>query len=271
MVSEPASPTHENPSHGLAGFAGLVERIGAVRGSPIKCYGEMNLPVLDERGVPQRIMQADHTEYLYPSQVDLPGSSAMVVGKHPYPDVLLKVDHTTDVRRGKLRLYESWGVSELWVEVPDRPARNRPAGLAPGLTVHLLRDGAYRHSPVSRAFPGWTGEAIHEAMNEPRRSERTDAVLERLERLGRRLGARGGAGPDDDSPMRSLRNESRAEGMAEGMAEVVLRILRSRGIEVSGDFPAYAAGFPALSVDAVTAAALSCESERDFRARIRRR
>ena len=36
MVREPTSPTHETPSHGLAG---LVERIAAVRGSSIKCYG----------------------------------------------------------------------------------------------------------------------------------------------------------------------------------------------------------------------------------------
>ena len=65
MVSEPTSPTHESPSHGLAG---LVERIGAVRGSPIKCYGSMDLLVRNGRGRPRRIMQADQTVYLYPSR-----------------------------------------------------------------------------------------------------------------------------------------------------------------------------------------------------------
>ena len=96
MVSEPTSPTHENPSHGLAG---LVERIGAVRGSPIKCYGAMDLLVRDARGKPRRVMQADQTVYLYPSRVDLFGSSAMVVGEHPYPDVVLEVDHSATTTR----------------------------------------------------------------------------------------------------------------------------------------------------------------------------
>ena len=64
MVGEPTSPTHENPSHGLTG---LVERIGAVRGAPIECFGSMGLLVRDERGKPRRIMQADQTVYLYPS------------------------------------------------------------------------------------------------------------------------------------------------------------------------------------------------------------
>ena len=47
------------------------------------------------------------------------------------------------------------------------------------------------------------------------------------------------------------------------------QILRARGIEVSAEFPA---GVPALhesSDDAVVAAALACESEEDFQARLR--
>ena len=264
MVRDAPGWEHERPSQRLAQMMGLV---AAVRGSPIECYGAMGLVRRHDTGAKRRILHPDQAVYLHPSLVEQEvGDPLLIVGRS-FPDVVLEVDHTTDVRQGKLRLYESWGVPELWVEVPDRPARNRPAGLARGLTVHLRRDGAYRQSPESRAFPGWTAEAIHETMNEPRRSERTNTVLERL---GRWLGAREGTGPDDDSLMRSLRNESRAEGMAEGMAEMARRILRSRGIEVSGAFPAPAA-FLALSVDAVTAAALSCESERDFRDRIRRR
>ena len=92
MVSESTSPTHESPSHGLAG---LVERIGVVRGSPIKCYGSMGLLVRNERSRPQRIMRADQTVYLYPSRVDVLGSSAMVGGEHPYPDVVLEADYTS--------------------------------------------------------------------------------------------------------------------------------------------------------------------------------
>ena len=192
MVSEPTSPTHESPSHGLAG---LVERIGAVRGSPIKCYGSMDLLVRNERGRPRRIMQADQTVYLYPSRVDLLGSSAMVVGEHPVSGRGPGSGPYDDVRRGKLKLYEAWGFPEVWVEVPERRTPSRPRGTLPGLTIHLLEEGAYRKSPRSLAFPGWRAGAIHDALNEVEPSAWTHA---RLERLGRTLGARDGTGPDDD-------------------------------------------------------------------------
>ena len=298
MVREPTSPTHESPSHGLAG---LVERIAAVRGSPIKCYGSMDLLRRDAQGNPRRIMQADQTVYLYPRRAELVSASAMVVGEHNYPDVVLEVDHTTDVRRGKLKLYESWGFPELWVEVPEHWVASRPRGLVPGLTIHLLKGGAYRVSPESVAFPGWTAEAIHEAMNEAERSVRTNGILERL---GRRLGLREGTGPDDDALMRSLRGQSRAEGKAEGeaaglaegekkgrtkglaegrrkgraeglaegetrmQARMVRQMLLSRGIEVSEGFPLNVPGFGESPEAAIVAAAFACDSERDFRARI---
>ena len=282
MVREPTSPTHETPSHGLAG---LVERIAAVRGSPISCYGSMDLLVREahgkrgERGSPRRIMQADQTVYLHPSRAELLGADAMVVGMHNYPDVVLEVDHTTDVRRGKLKLYEAWGFPELWVEVPDVRAPSRPKGRLPGLTIHLLEGGVYRESPESLAFPGWRAEDVHEALNEVGRSARTNAILERL---GRGLGAREGTGPDDDPLMRSLRSQSRvegerkgraeglAEGEAKGRAEMVRQMLSARGIEVSERFPADVPGFAESPRAAVVAAALACESERDFRARIPR-
>ena len=151
MVSEPTSPTHENPSHGLAG---LVALIAAVRGSSIKCYGSMDLLVRDAHGRPRRIMQADQTVYLHPRRAELLGASAMVVGRHNYPDVVLEVDHTTDVRRGKLKLYESWGFPELWVEVPEHWVASRPRGLVPGLTIHLLEGDVYRESPEERGVSG---------------------------------------------------------------------------------------------------------------------
>ena len=293
MVREPTSPTHESPSHGLAG---LVERIAAVRGSSIKCYGSMDLLRRDARGEPRRIMQADQTVYLYPRRAELLGASAMVVGRHNYPDVVLEVDHTTDVRRGKLKLYESWGFPEVWVEVPEQWVASRPRGLVAGLTIHLLEDGVYRTSPESVAFPGWRAEAIHEAMNEAERSVRTN---ERLERLGRGLGTRDGTGPDDDALLRSLRGQSRAEGehkgrtkglaegrrkgRAEGLAEgerkgrmegrantlarVARRMLRSRGVEVSEGFLADPA-FAASSEDAVFEAAMACADEAQFLAAI---
>ena len=54
MVREPTSADHESPSHGLAGLTALI---AAVRGSPIACYGSMDLLVRDARGKPRRIMQ----------------------------------------------------------------------------------------------------------------------------------------------------------------------------------------------------------------------
>ena len=265
MVREPTSPAHERPSQRLAR---LVERIAAVRGSAIECYGAMDLLLCDAIGAVRRIMQADQTVYLHPSRVDLLSAEAMRVGEHNFPDVALEVDHTTDVRRGKLRLYESWGFPELWVEVPVRcapsPAESRP----PGLTIHLLEHGAYRNSPVSRAFPGWTAHAIHEAMNEPEPSARTQAILEGV---GRALGAREGTGPDDDPLLRSLRDQSRVEGEARGRAGMVCALLASRGIDVSDGFPANVSGFAESPVAVVVAAALHCESEQDFRRRIRER
>ena len=266
MVREPTTADHESPSHGLAG---LVERIAAVRGSPMACYGSMDLLVRDEHGKTRRIMQADQTVYLRPSRAEFSGAGALVVGRGRYPDVVLEVDHTTDVRRGKLKLYEAWGFPELWVEVPERRAPSRPKSRMPGLTIHLLEDGAYRESSGSVAFPGWRAEEIHEALNEVGRSARTNAILERL---GRRLGARQGTGPDDDPLLRSLRDQSRveglAEGLAEGRAEMARQMLLSRGIEVSEGFPADAEAFAGLSEAAIVAAALACDSERDFYARM---
>ena len=284
-VRSPTTAAHESPAHGLAG---LVERIAAVRGSPIRCYGSTDLLVRDADGKPRRVMQADQVVYLYPSQVDLLGSPAMVVGEHPFPDVVLEVDHTTDVRRGKLRLYESWGFPELWVEVPERRPRSRPRRRRAGLTIHLLEEGAYRESPVSRAFPGWRAAAIHTAMNEAEPSGWTHAVLEHL---GRTLGERDGTGPDDDPLLHSLRDQSRTEGRAEGRAEglaegraeglaegeakgraeglakMAREFLRARGVPCSEDL---SAGIPDGVPDRVVAAvALACGSERDFHARLR--
>ena len=165
-----------------------AERIAVVRGSHIECYGSMDLLLRDERGEPQRIMQADESLYLHPAHARLPGA-AMVVGVDDLPDVVLEVDHTTDARRGKLALYESWGFPEVWVDVPDAPSPSRPRARRPGLTIHLLENGRYRVAAESRALPGWTAAEIHEALNEAEPSARTSAVLERV---GGVLGAREG-------------------------------------------------------------------------------
>ena len=213
MVRDGPAPAHESPAQRLAGMA---ERIAAVRGSPIRCYGTMALLVEDARGEPRRVMQADQTLYLDLFRANLAGARALLVGKHSFPDVTLEVDNTTDVRRGKLLLYEAWGFPELWVEVPDERAPSRPARLASGLTIYLLEDGAYQASAESRAFPGWRAEDIHKAFNEIVPSPHTHGILERL---GRTLGRQGGTGPDNDPMMRSLRQESRQLGIEQGRAE----------------------------------------------------
>ena len=259
MVCEPTSPYHERPAQKLSA---LGERIAAVRGSPIECFGHMDLLVRDEDGKPQRILQADQSAYLHPGQANLPGISAMVIGENDFPDVVLEVDHTTDVRRGKLSLYESWGFPEVWVEVPDRRAPSRPRSRLPGLTIHVLEDNAYRQVSESRAFPSWKAGEIHAAMNEVTLSAETCAVLERV---GRALGSREGTGPDDDPLLRSLLGQ----GLHQSRAEMARQILLSRSVAVSADFAATLPPLGDHSDEAVVSAALACASEADFLNRLR--
>ena len=232
MVRDPTSPAHEQPGHALPA---LVQLIASVRGSPIKCYGAMDLLQRDGGGAPRRIMQADQSVYLRPKRAVLPGADAMVVGEHDPPDVVLEVDHTTDVRRGKLLQYEAWEFPELWIEVPDRAALSRPRRLAPGLTIHVLGEGGYETVSESRAFPGWTAAEIHLAMNETTLSAHTSAILERV---GMAMGAAEGTGPDDDPLLRSQRrkgyNMGRAQGHAEGLSEGAARGFE-RGIAAERD------------------------------------
>ena len=206
VVSEPTSATHEQPG---ARLAGLSHVIAGVRGAPIECYGTTDLLLRDERGEKRRIMQADQSVYLHPWRARLP-TDAMEIGRHDRPDVVLEVDHTTDVRRGKLGLYEAWGFPEVWVDVPEAGyAARRPAGLSPGLTIHRLERGGYVTAAHSRAFPGWSAAEIHTALNEEVLSVETSRVLRRV---GRALGAREGTSPDDTPWLRMERQESRAEG-----------------------------------------------------------
>ena len=208
-VAEPTTPYHEKPSRRLTA---LMDRIAAERGSAIACYGSMDLIQRDEHGAARRILQADESVYVHPRRARLPGPKAMMAGEDDFPDVVLEVDHTTDVRRAKLGLYEAWGFPEVWVEVPDQGA-GRPRRRRPGLTIHRRVAGAFQASAASGAFPGWTAAEIHAALNETELSERTFAVLHRV---GAALGARDGTGPDDDPMLGWHRRQSRAEGVAQG-------------------------------------------------------
>ena len=269
MVCDPVSTYHELPAQRLRE---LATRIALVRGSPIETFGAADLLLRDAHGAWLRILEADQTVYLHP-RTTRPTGARIEVGSDTLPDVVLEVDNTTDVRRGKLALYESWGFPEVWVEVPDQYSPSRPAGLHPGVTIHLLVDGAFRTVPSSRAFPGWTAPEIHRALNERELSSVTMSVLRRI---GRTLGAASGTGPDDDPLLRTERRESRAvgrtqgrvEGRAEGRIEMrceaVLQVLKARGVPVSAAFSERVKELPTVSTGALVQAALQCRDERDF-------
>ena len=266
MVCESASIYHEHPPQRLAG---LLSTIAHVRGSPIESFGAADLLVRDAHGAHRRILQADQTVYLRP-RATRPWGPAIEVGSDMLPDVVLEVDNTTDVRRGKLALYESWGFPELWVEVPDTPSPSRPAGLRPGLTIHLLGDRGYGTAASSLSFPGWTALEIHRALNE---TELSDATMAALRRVGRALGAAEGTGPDDDPLLREERRESHAEGRAGGRRETqhaaVLQVLKTRGVEVSAALPRHLLELEEASTAALVRAALECRDEADFLRRAR--
>ena len=265
MVREPTGAAHEQPSQRLAGLGQLI---AAARGSPIECFGTMDLLLRNERGEKWRIMQADQSVYLRPGRDRLPDPAGMVVGEHDFPDVVMEVDHTTDVRRGKLRLYEEWGFPEVWVEVPERRSPSRPSGRLPGLAIHLLDGGHYRTGTESRAFPGWTADEIHTAMNEPELSAATSEVLNRV---GRRLGEREGTGPDDMPWLRVQREQGRAMGRAQGriaLLETLMQRILSSGGE-PGHIPRLdARDLAGVSDEEVVDALLQCADASEFRARL---
>ena len=263
MICEPVSYYHERPASRLAR---LADRIAAARGAPIEAVGHTDLLVRNARGERQRIMQADQILFLRPAQTK-PAGNAVEVGTDALPDVVLEVDNTTDVRRNKLMLYESWGFPEVWVEVPEEPQPSRPASLRPGLTIHLREGGAFRPAAASLAFPGWTAAEIHRALNEPKLSGETAEVLSRV---GRELGAAEGTSPDDDPFLRRQRRESRADGRVEGLHAAVLEMFSARGIPVSHAVADWLAEVPDVSEAALVQAALACRDAADFLRRVQR-
>ncbi len=223
VVSAPTSAAHEQPGSHLPALAAVI---AAVRGGHIRCYGTMDLLLPDETGGDDdQIMQADQTLYLHPERAKLL-SDAMRIGRDTLPDVVLEADHTTDVRRKKLALYESWGFPEVWVDVPEAGySVKRATGLWPGLRIHLLENGAYRESPESKAFPGWTAAEIHQALNEAVLFPETHRVLNRV---GKALGDQEGTGPDDTLWLKKQREDARVEGRIEGERRLITRLAKMR-------------------------------------------
>ena len=211
-VLRDAGPVHETAPTLLSE---LLTRLGQERGSRIRCAGAVYLMERDGDGRPRQVLVADQTIYLDRSAWR-PRDPAIVLGADPLPDVILEVDHTTDIRRNKLPVYEAWGFPEVWVDTPDLPSRNRPRRVRPGLTIYVLEAGRFRIADESRAFPTWTALQIHAALNESRLGSRT---LADLTRVGRRLGEREGTTPDDDLQIRRHRRRAHAAGRASGLAE----------------------------------------------------
>ena len=216
MVAEPTSPYHEQSSVRLARMA---DRIAATSGTDIEVLGAADLLLRDRDGNRHRIMQADQIVYTRPVRTR-PLGHAVEVDADELPDVVLEVDLTTDVRRGKLALYQAWGFQEVWVEVPEKRAPSWPNRKA-GLTIYLLGENGYVEVSSSAAFPTWTAAEIHAGMNEQRSQERpmSDATAAVLRRVGRMIRKTTGTGPDNDPFLRMERAESRAEGQAKGHAE----------------------------------------------------
>ena len=292
-VCEPTSIQHEEPSRLLVQMA---TRLEILRGSRVACLGSADLVRRDAAGRKRWLMQADEVLYLHPDRVRLRGP-AIEVDTDPLPDVVLEVDHSTDVRRRKLGIYKESGFPEVWVLVPwESSAR------APGLAIHVRRGAGYREEGESRAFPGWKAEEIHRALTEAPMSA---TAWRALERTARAMGTREGTKPEDDPLMRSQSARARAqghragraqglreghaeglreghtqglreghaeghrEGRSEGHMDVVAAVLASRGIEPTPEMTALRALCGAIPGAVVVAAALACTDEADFRRRIR--
>ena len=257
VVAETPGGIHEGTSRRLPQ---LAERIALVRGAPIVALGAVGLVERDAAGAPVRAMQADETLYLHPERAVLPDGS-LTIGEHDLPDVVLEVDYTTDIRPGKLRVYERWGFPELWAVVPEGASRRRSAGV----TIYRLTSGRYRPAEASTALPGWTAAEIHTALTERVPSARTDRVLERV---GRALGAREGTRPDDTPLIRALNEQAYAAGRSAELVAAVRSILHGRGIRLAEPLTAEPAPFGHASRDDVMAAAVACADEADFRRRL---
>ena len=258
-VCEPTSIQHEEPSRLLGQMAG---RFAMMRGSRIASFGSADLVRRDAVGRKRWLMQADEVLYLHPDRVRLQGP-AIDVDADPLPDVVLEVDHTTDVRRRKLGIYKESGFAEIWVLVPWEASVR-----APGLTI-LVRWGAeYREEGESRVFPGWKAQEIHLALTEAPMSE---PAWRALGRTALAMGAREGTTPQHDPLMASESARVQARSRAQAHMEAVAATLRARGIEVSSPILDDRKRFAGLPIDRLMAAALACVDEVDFRRRIRER
>ena len=234
-----------------------------LRGSRIKCFGSVDLVRRDAAGRRRWLMQADQVLFLHPERVRW--GRALEVDADPLPDVVLEVDHSTDVRRRKLGIYQESGFPEVWVLVPWESSRR-----APGLAIHVRGKHGYAEAPESRAFPGWKAEEVFRALTE---DPWTAGTARTLERVALAMGAREGTRPEDDPTTRSVSLKAEARGYERGRgkerAASIRAVLRARGIEAALDSPEDRELIGALPAEVLVAAALACTGEADFRRRAR--
>ena len=244
---------HEGPSRRLTQMAARFEM---VRGSPTSSFGSSDLVRVDAAGRKRWLMQADEMLYMHPDRVRLQGP-AIYVDADPLPDVVLEVDHTTDVRRRKLGIYKESGFPEIWVLVPWESSVR-----APGLTIHVRHGEEYREEEASPAFSGWRAEEIHRALTE---SPLSEEAWRALERAALAMGAREGTKPDDDPLMRSHSVRTRTNERI----DMVAAVFRARGVEGALNVAEIRELLGGLPGDAAMAAALACTDAADFRRRVR--
>ena len=278
------SPKHEQPRSRLVE---LIGDIAKMRGTPIAMFGTADLQERDADGGRLRAAEADDLIYLDGPEA-LP--DVFIIGVHPLPDVVFEVDLTTDIRNRKLDVYASWGIPELWVEVPeaDMPSKRK----RPGLTIHVLeaQDGRFREQAESAAFPTLSAQEIHAAVNSPFTTERS---VRAARRVGGILGQRAGTGPENDPFLRAERRlsrlagwrEGRTRGIEEGLAEgrekalaegrlaermsMLEDLLRARGIPFGSQLADNADRIAALPHDAVVQTALESADLDEFLHRLR--
>ena len=235
-----------------------IDAIAQVRGTPIELLRSTDLQERNAAGKRLHAAQADELVYL--DRKEGPQEDVVLIGRSPLPDVLVEVDLTTDVRDRKLKLYAEWGIPELWVEVPDAEMRSKRKRR--GLTVYILKDGEFRKCAESKAFPTWTADEIHRAMNEPVLSA---ATAEALRRVGGVMGQAAGTGPDDD-PLLNAHGRSKHR---EGQLATVENIFASRRVPVAGRLADDADWVLALPNATIVDAALQCRDYDDFLSRLR--
>ena len=233
-------------------------------------FGSSDLVRFDATGRKRWLMQADEVLYLHPERWRRLQGPAIDVDADPLPDVVLEVDHTTDVRRRKLGIYKESGFPEIWVLVPWEASVRRP-----GLTIHVRRGDGYREEPESRAFPGWRAEEIHLALTEVAilGAPPSEGAWRALARVALSMGAREGTKPVDGPLMASVLARPWVKGYREGLVlgriEAVTQVLEVRGIEAALDATEDRELLGGLTDDALMTAALACTDEADFRRQLR--